>query len=129
MKDNDNEPILEDVEEDEEDSEDNKIQITDPNGYIIARIDSNGIHSAQSKHSVAWMVLGENYYPIAASTRDNDGNIIHAEVMFATGVAGEIDITYTNGASTSVDVTYGNYIYTITINRDSDGNVTTVSIN
>lgn len=103
--------------------------ITDSNGYIIARVDSNGVHSAQSKHSVACMVLSENYYPITAPIRDNDGNVTHVEVMFATGVTGEINITYTQGLSSSVEVIYGDYTYTITINRDSDGNVTTVSVN
>ena len=107
----------------------NHLLITDNNGYIIARIDSDGIHSAQSKHSVACMVLSDNYYPTAAPTRDSDGNVTHAEVMFATGVEGEIDITYSNGLSISVDVNYGDYTYTITINRDSDGNVTTVLVN
>ena len=108
---------------------DNNIQITDANGYIIAKIDANGVHSAQSKHSVACMVLSGNYYPTAAPTRDNQGNVTNAEVMFATGVEGAIDIIYTNGLSSNVDVTYGSYTYTITITRDSEGNVTTVSVN
>ena len=108
--------------------DDDRILITDANGYIIVKVDKDGIHSAQDKHAVACMVLGENYYPTAAPTRNSDGNVTHVDVMFATGVEGEIDITYTNGVSTSIDVTYGNYIYTITINRDSEGNVTTVSV-
>lgn len=108
---------------------DDKIVITDNNGYIVARIDSSGLHSVQDKHSVACMVIGENYYPTATPTKDSNGNVTHVAVMFSTGVAGEIDITYANGLSSSVAVLYGNITYTITINRDSEGNVTTVSVN
>lgn len=108
---------------------DNKIIITDSNGYIVARVDSSGIHSVKDKHAVACMVLGENYYPIATPTRDSEGNILHAEVMFATGVAGEINISYADGLSSLVAINYGTCTYTITINRDSEGNVSTVSVN
>ena len=107
---------------------DTKLEITDSNGYIIAKIDKDGIHSAKDKHAVACMVLSESYYPTAAPTRDSDGNITYVEVMFETGIAGSISITYTNGNSSSVAVVYGNYNYTITINRDTDGNVETVNV-
>lgn len=107
----------------------NNITIQDKNGYIIARIDKNGIHSAKDKHAIACMVLSESYYPTAAPTRNSDGNVTYAKVMFETGVAGSLSITYTNGNSSSVAVVYGNYNYIITINRDSEGNVSTVSIN
>ena len=105
------------------------ISIEDSNGYIIARIDKDGIHCAKNKHAVACMVLSESYYPIATPTRDSDGNITYVEVMFETGIAGSLTITYTNGNPSSVAVVYGNYNYTITINRDTDGNVETVSVN
>lgn len=108
--------------------EDDKLIITDSDGYTIVRIDSSGIHSAQDKHSVACMVLGEYYYPTTTPTRDGDGNVTHAEVMFGTGVEGEIDVTYTGGVSTRVDVTYGAYSYVITIDRDSFRNVNHVTI-
>jgi len=109
--------------------EDDAIVIVDGNGYIIARIDASGIHSAQDKHAVACMVLGEYYYPTAAPTRDSAGNVTHAVVMFGTGVAGSLDITYTNNNATQVVAHYGNYTYTITIARDSSGNVVSVSVN
>ena len=107
----------------------NNITIQDKNGYIIARIDKDGIHSAKDKHAIACMVLSESYYPTAVPTRNSDGNVTYAKVMFETGVAGSLSITYTNGNSSSVAVVYGNYNYIITINRDSEGNVSTVSIN
>lgn len=107
---------------------DDALTITDSNGYIIAKIDANGVHSAKDKRAVACMVLSESYYPTAAPTRDNDGNVTHAQVMFETGVAGSISITYTNGNSSNVAVVYGNYNYTITINRDANGNVETVNV-
>jgi hypothetical protein len=106
----------------------NRLLITDNDGYIICKIDKDGVHSAQSKHSVACMVLSESYYPTSAPTRDSDGNVIHAEVMFETGIAGSISITYTNGNSSSVAVVYGDYNYKITINRDANGNVETVNV-
>ena len=109
--------------------EGNELTIEDGNGYIIAKIDANGVHSAKDKHAVACMVLSEAYYPTAAPTRDSDGNVTYAKVMFETGVAGSISITYSNGVSSSVAVVYGNYNYTITINRDAYGNVETVSVN
>ena len=104
------------------------ITIQDKNGYIVVRIDKDGIHSAKDKHAVACMVLSESYYPIAAPTRDSDGNITYVEVMFETGIEGSLSITYIDGNSSSVAVVYGNYNYTITINRDGDGNVETVNV-
>lgn len=109
--------------------DDNSLVITDENGYIIARIDASGIHSAQDKDAVACMVLGESYYPTSTPTRDSSGNITHANVMFGTGVAGSLDITYVNNNASQIVVHYGNYTYTIIINRDENGNVSTVSVN
>lgn len=106
-----------------------ELVVTDENGYIIFKIDADGIHSVQSKHSVACMVLSEAYYPTEAPTRDANGKVTHAAVMFATGVAGTIDITYINANASSVAVVYGGKNYTITINRDANGNVTSVSVN
>ena len=108
---------------------DDSLEIMDANGYIIAKIDASGVHSAKDKHAVACMVLGEYYYPTAAPTRDSSGNVTHAVVMFGTGVAGTLDITYTNGNASQVVAKYGNYTYTISISRDSQGNVTSVSVN
>ena len=104
------------------------ISIEDSNGYIIAKIDKDGIHSAKDKYAVACMVLGESYYPTAAPTRDSDGNVTYVQVIFETGVEGSISITYTNGNSSSVAVVYGDYNYTISINRDTNGNVKTVNV-
>ena len=109
--------------------DDDALVIMDENGYIIARIDASGIHSAQDKHAVACMVLGESYYPTSAPTRDSSGNITHANVMFGTGVAGSLDITYVNNNASQVVAHYGNYTYTISITRDADGNVQVVTVN
>ena len=109
--------------------DDDKLLIMDNDGYIIARVDRDGVHSAKDKHAVACMVMSESYYPTATPTRNYDGNVTYVKVMFETGVAGSLSITYTNGNSSSVAVVYGNYNYTIAINRDADGNVETVSVN
>lgn len=108
---------------------DNKFIITDADGNIIVKVDKDGIHSAMSKHAVACMVFGEYYYPTSAPTRDENGNVTHAEVMFGTGVAGSVDITYSGVNAVQVLAHYGDYTYTVTIQRDENGNVEVVSVN
>ena len=108
---------------------DNKFIITDSDGNIIFKVDATGAHSAQDKHAVACMVLGEYYYPTATPTRDGNGNITHAAIMYGTGVEGTVDITYSGGNATQVIAGYGNYSYTISIQRDASGNVELVTVN
>lgn len=108
---------------------DDSLEIMDSNGYVIFKIDASGVHSAKDKHAVACMVLGEYYYPTATPTRDTNGNITHVAVMFGTGIAGTLDITYTDGNASQVVVEYGDYTYTISISRDAQGNVETVTVN
>lgn len=108
---------------------DKEFIITDAEGNIIVKVDKDGIHSAMSKHAVACMVLGEYYYPTSAPTRDSSGNVTHAEVMFGTGVAGSVDITYSGLNAVQVLAHYGNYTYTVTIQRDENGDVEIVSVN
>lgn len=117
-----------DVNEQDNVIDDKVLRFTDADGYIVVKIDKNGVHSVKDKDAVACMVLSESYYPTAAPTRDGSGNITNASVMFETGVSGTLDITYTNGYSTEIEVAYGNNNYDITITRDANNRVETVSV-
>lgn len=108
---------------------DSKLLVTDADGNIVFKIDSNGAHSVKDKHAVACMVLGEYYYPTTTPTRDLNGNITHAAIMYGTGVEGSLDITYSGGNATQVIAGYGNYTYIIGIQRDAVGNVEKVTVN
>lgn len=111
---------------------------TDSDGYIICKIDTDGVHAPNIKEStsanVACMVISENYYPTAKPTRDSKGFVTSMNVMFETGVSGTISFNYDNtetrnkGNISSISVTYGANSYTITIIRDNSGNVNTISI-
>ena len=114
---------------------------TDSEGYIICKIDADGVHApnigestAVDKYKVACMVLGESYYPSAKPTRDSKGFVTNMNVMFETGVSGTIAFTYDitetrkKGNISSISVTYGTDSYTITITRDNSGNINTVSV-
>lgn len=108
--------------------DDDKIVITDNNGYIVARIDKNGVKSVKDKHAVASMVIGESFYPLSTPVRNDDGQVTSVHVMFGTGVEGNIAITYNNGLSVSATIVYGTTQYTMAINRDEDGQVTSVLV-
>lgn len=108
--------------------DDDKIVITDNDGYIVARIDKNGVKSVKDKHAVASMVIGESFYPLSTPVRNDDGQVTSVHVMFGTGVEGNIAITYNNGLSVSATIVYGTTQYTMAINRDEDGQVTSVLV-
>lgn len=111
-------------------NDDDTLYVTDLNGYIIAKIDANGVHSVNNEgnDSIAAMVISENLYPYEAVTRDEGGNVTFAKVVFATGVRGTISVTYTNNLSNHVTAVYGSKTVNIDITRDSDGLVSYVSV-
>lgn len=111
--------------------DDDKFIITDKNGYIVARIDKNGVKSVaeNTNNAIVCMVLSENYYPTEAPTRDEDGNVTFAKVIFGTGESGTITISYINKNASSMSIVYGNKTVLASIDRDENGNVIKLTFN
>lgn len=111
--------------------DDDKFIITDKNGYIVARIDKNGVKSVaeNTNNAIVCMVLSENYYPTEAPTRDEDGNVTFAKVIYGTGESGTITISYINKNASSMSIVYGNKTVLASIDRDENGNVIKLTFN
>lgn len=78
--------------------------------------------------SVRQAILSEAY-TVASVTRNANGNVTAASIVYPDGVTGTMTVTRNSaGAATSVVYTYGTSTYTLTITRDSNNNVTATSL-
>lgn len=81
------------------------------------------------KRIVIDAILSEAF-TVDSLTRDSDGNVISGNIKYSDGIAGTIAITRNaDGNATSMVATHGTDSYTLSITRDTNGNVTKTSIN
>lgn len=104
------------------------IVITDARGYIIAKIDKDGVHSINNKlnaNKVAAMVLGEMYIPTAV-IYGSDMNVDQVSVIFYSGENGEITFTREEDMIVKAEVLINGTTYNVIINRDEQNNIINV---
>ena len=67
-------------------------------------------------------------YTVDNVKRDDDGNILSANIIYPNGISGRITLTYKDELVSNIVCVYDSLIYTITVNRDKDGNILTTNI-
>ena len=84
---------------------------------------------ALDKRIVIDAILSEAF-TVDSLTRDSDGNVISGNIKYSDGIAGTIAITRNaDGNATSMVATHGTDSYTLSINRNANGDVIKTSIN
>ena len=103
-------------------------QVQDANGNIAFRIDSEGVHTPKSDSWIVSMILGEAYIP-TSTQRDENGDVQSAEIVYPDGNKGIITITSreSNGVTAMV-IGYKDRVVSVTMERDSQGNVNKINI-
>ena len=103
-------------------------QIQDANGNIAFRIDSEGVHTPKSDSWIVSMILGETYIP-TSTQRDENGDVQSAEIVYPDGNKGSITITSReNNGVTAMVIGYKDRVVSVTMERDSQGNVNKINI-
>ena len=104
-------------------------QVQDANGNVAFRIDSDGVHTPKSDQWIVSMILGDTYIPISIE-REQSGEVISAEIIYPDGNSGSISIIDrdVNGVI-SMHISYMDRDISVTVTRDSQGNINKISIN